>query len=103
MVCTQWVDRNISIHSPKVQMVFSKGRYGVEQCTKDYNVIRMSWSRKGGGDKNVDGQFRPYGSIIEGVNALYPRAPPTAVVPTASTAATTNATATKATTPSVSS
>lgn len=48
MVCTQCVDRNISIHSPEVQVVFNKGRHGVDQCTKDYNVIRMSRGRKGG-------------------------------------------------------
>ena len=88
MVCTQCVGRNISIHSPEVQMVFGKGRHGVNQCTKDYNVIRISWGRKGGGYRNIDGHFRPYGSIMEGVNALYSRSPPTAVASTASTAAT---------------
>ena len=96
MVCMQCVDQNVSVKSPEVQMVFGKGRHSVDQCTKDYNVMRLSRGRKG--DGTADREFRPYGSIMEGVYALHPRIPSTVVASTASTAATLNpVTAAKAT------
>ena len=48
--------------------------------------MRLSRGRKG--DGSVDREFRPYGNIMEGLNALRSRIPSTVVASTASTAAT---------------
>ena len=97
MVCMQCVDQNVTIKSPEVQMVISKGRHGVDQCMKNYNVMRLLRGRKG--DGSVERDFRPYGSIMEGANALHPTIPSTVVASMASIAATLNpVTAAKATT-----
>ena len=59
--------------------------------------MRLSRGRKG--DGSVDREFRPYGNIMEGLNALRSRIPSTVVASMASIAATLNpVTAAKATT-----